>query len=91
MSERLKILTTAEDVTEEILRQVESTVDWFPEGEPMPVDDFLDRLCRSSSSLEFNLETGKEEWVGWDIDNLDNPAVRKIMRHARAFRKERDE
>ncbi len=70
---RLQILTDAEDVTDDILRAAEETSEWFGPGEPMPVDEFLNRLCDTAD--------------GWDIESLDNPAVRKIMRHARAYRR----
>ncbi len=74
MSE-LRILHDASDVTDTILWAAEETLDWF-EGEPMPTEAFIDRLCD---------DYGHE----WDIENYDCPAVRKIMRHARKVRSER--
>lgn len=73
----MKVLVRAADVTDHILVHVGSCVDdWFPDG-PLPEDDFIDRLCRGYGNGE-----------GWDIENLDTPAVRKIMRHARQARRE---
>jgi hypothetical protein len=71
-------LSKAEDVTDHILVLVANCVeDWYPDDRSMPQDDFIDRLCDSY---------GNEE--GWDIEDLDTPAVRKIMRHARSVRRE---
>jgi hypothetical protein len=73
----MRILTQANDVTEHILVLVANCVeDWFPHG-PMPTDDFIDRFCECY---------GMDE--DFDIESLDTPAVRKIMRHARAIRQE---
>jgi hypothetical protein len=67
-----RILEAAAEVTPEILQAVEDTLDWF-DGEPLRTEEFIDRLC----------ETYRD---GWDIESYDTPAVRKIMRHARAAR-----
>ena len=71
----LKTLETADDVTAEILSDVEDCVGFF-EDEPMGTEAFIDRLCKSYGSDQF------------DIESYDNPAVRKIMRHARAVKRE---
>lgn len=73
MTER-RILSSADDVTEEILCDVEDALGWF-EGERLRTEDFIDRLCKSYAE-------------GWDIESYDNAAVRKIMRHARKTRAE---
>lgn len=72
-----KILETAGDVSPEILTSVEDCVDWFEEQRGLPTDEFIDRLCTTYAD-------------GWDIESYDNEAVRKIMRHARKIKRERD-
>lgn len=71
-----RLLTKAEDVTPDMLEAAVGCLDWFPDGEPMPEDDFIDRLCRDYLND-----------AGWEIEQLDTPATRKIMRHARAVRR----
>lgn len=76
----MKILKKADDVTDHMLVLVVNCMeDWFPPEEPggLPVEDFIDRLCTDYLNLE-----------GSDIENLDTPAARKIMRHARRVRRE---
>jgi hypothetical protein len=71
----IRLLLQAQDVTDHILVLVANCVeDRFAEG-PIPTEDFIDRLCDDYAE-------------GWDIEILDSPAVRKIMRHARAVRRE---
>lgn len=72
----MKILVNANDVTDHMLVLVVNTVEWFMDG-PMPTDDFIDRLCKDYLNGE-----------GWDIEDLDTPAVRKIMRHARQAKRD---
>jgi hypothetical protein len=75
MTEYPPALVTAEDVTDEILGAVAQAVEWFEGEATMPVEDFIDRLCGTYAE-------------GWDIEQLDTPAVRKIMKHARKVRRE---
>jgi hypothetical protein len=70
-----KLLETADDVNPAILDMVTECVDWFPDEEPMPTDDFIDRLCKTYLNRYYV-----------DVEHLDTPAVRKIMRHAREVR-----
>ncbi len=70
-----RMLVSASDVTDDILVYAENVVDWFQDGEPMPTEEFLDRLCDDFGGNTF------------DLDSYDNAAARKIMRHARAFRR----
>lgn len=73
-----RLITAAQDVNAHILVLVANCVeDWFPDDRPMPTDEFIDRLCEHYGFPE-----------GWDIEKLDTPAVRKIMRHARQTRAE---
>lgn len=72
MTATTRVLVSAEDVTADILRAVDEALDWF-DGEPLSTEAFIDRLCDTYAD-------------GWDIESYDNPAVRKIMRHARATR-----
>lgn len=74
----LHILASAEDVSEHVLVLVADCVeDWFHDERPMPSDEFIDCLCEGYGNAD-----------GWDIEMLDTPAVRKIMRHARHVRRE---
>lgn len=70
-----RLLTEATDITPDIEQAVEETVDWF-DGEPMPTEAFIDRLCDTYAD-------------GWDIESYDNGAARKIMGLARKIRRER--
>jgi hypothetical protein len=71
-----RLLRTAADVTPHLLTLVTDCVEgWFPPPRPMPTEEFVDRLCGSYAN-------------GWDIEELDSPAVRKIMRHAHHVRRE---
>lgn len=81
-----RMLQTAEEVDELISDSLlNDTLDWFPEGEKMPTDEFLDRLFpRYGSILD---PEGREI----DLDQMDNAAARRIMARARRLRKERDE
>lgn len=75
--DRLRLLETVDDVTPDVLAAAEETLDWFDDEPRMSTEDFIDRLCAQPLAQ------------GWDIEVYDNPAVRKIMRHARALRRER--
>lgn len=70
---------TAEDVTEEILQIAEETYDgWFDDDQPIDWEEFIDRMCKEGYlSDETRLE----------FEEYDNPAVRKIQRHVRAYRR----
>lgn len=74
-----RVLFAAQDVTDHMLVLVVNCVEdrFPPDAGPMPVEDFIDRLCDDYLNGE-----------GWDIEKLDSPAVRKIMRHARRTRQE---
>jgi hypothetical protein len=74
MDANLRLLVDAADVDDPILRSVEDCVEWFLDG-PLNEDDFIDRLCKSYAG-------------GWDIEQLNTPAVRTIMRHARKVKRE---
>ena len=70
----MKVLVTEADVTPEVLAEVEGFVEWFEDEPTMSSEDFIDRMFKYPSR--------------WDIEDYDNPAARKIMRHARKIRKE---
>ena len=74
MSE-LVILREASDVTNDILRFIEETVEWFEGESSMPTEDFIDRFC--------DIHGGDD----WDIEDYDCPAARKIMQEARRIRR----
>lgn len=71
----MKILRTEQDVTEEVLALAEETVDWFDDEPTMPTEDFIDRMFRNPTDC--------------DIEDYNNGAAKKIMRHARKVRRER--
>lgn len=71
----MKIIKTEQDVTDEILEMAEETVDWFDDEPTMPTEEFIDRMFRHTTSV--------------DIEDYDNEAARKIMRHARKIRRDR--
>lgn len=74
----LRVLTDSAAVDASMLDLVaDCVVGWFPPSRRLDVDDFFDRLC-------FDYLNG----VGWDIENLDSPAARKILRHARQVRRD---
>ncbi len=80
-----RILETAEEVDEFISDDdLNSALDWFDDEPRMPIDDFLDRLFPRYGSINDN--EGNE----LDLDQLDNPAARRIMARARKLRKERE-
>ena len=74
-----QVMSSASDVEEHHLRCVEDCVEsWFPpDGSGLNEHEFIDRLCGSYLNAD-----------GWDIEDMGNPAVRKIMRHARQTRSE---
>jgi hypothetical protein len=75
----LTVITSAEEVTDRVLELVAECVEgWFPPGQAggMPEDEFIDRLCHNYLNAE-----------GLEIENLDTPAVRRIMNHARRVRR----
>jgi len=81
------MLQTADEVDAWISDdQLEGELDWFPDGEPMPTDEYLDRLFTRYGGPECPLD-GYDEC---DLDSLDNEAARRIMARARKLRKERD-
>jgi hypothetical protein len=66
------ILQSANSVTAVVLANAEYVVDgWYPEG-PIDWDDFIDRLVAGTD---------------YDIEDMDSPAVRKIQRHIREYRR----
>lgn len=77
-----RILHDADDVTPEIEAHIRDCVDWF-DGEPtMGQQEFIDRLCKSYGGSGENQDD-------FDLDSYDSPAARRIMRIARAERRER--
>lgn len=83
---KYRMLQTAEEVDEFISDELlNSAIDWF-EGEPkMPTEDFLDRLFPKYGDIY------DTDGHALDLDQLDNPAARRIMARARRLRKERDQ
>ncbi len=74
-----RLLEQEQDVSDHLLVLVVNCVeDWFPPGHgPMIDGEFIDYLSERYLNRE-----------GWDIERLDTPAVRKMMRHAHRVRRE---
>ena len=76
-----RVLSTAKDITPELLEYAESIHDdWFDNDEPIDWEDFIDKFTdpyghRADGAEPFEI---LEYW---------NPAVAKIQRHIRAYRK----
>lgn len=78
--ETVKTIETASDVTPEILKAAEQCFDaWFDNDQPIDWESFLDRLADPHG----HAGAGR-----FDFDEYDNPAIRKIQRHIREYRKE---
>lgn len=77
LDDHMRLIHTADDVTEHLLALVVDAAEGWPDGEPMPEEDFIDRLCGTYLNR-----------AGVDIEQLDTPATRKIMRCARQVRRE---
>jgi hypothetical protein len=79
--EVLRILTTADDVTPAILEAAEANADaWFSDEDgPIDWEEFIDKMA----DPEGYGNAGK-----FDFDFMDSPAVQKIQKHVRAYRKE---
>ncbi len=86
MSEtRYRMLQTGEEVDEIITdADLESALDWFDDEPRMGTADFLDRLFPRYGTLK------DSQGAEVDLDQLDNPAARRIMSRARRLRKERE-
>ena len=72
----MKILRAAEDVTPEIEANVLDCLDWFWDEPGLKTEEFIDRLASTY---------GGEDW---DIDNYASDATKRIMKIARAARRE---
>lgn len=71
---------TADDVTDEMLTIAESISDgYFPEEERIDWEEFIDRMCG-----EGYLDDGTR----LEFEVYDNPAIDKIKRHVRNYRKD---
>lgn len=76
----VKYLRTAADVTEGHLREAERTFDgWFDNDEPIDWEAFIDKFADPH---------GHGDAGRYDLDEYDNPAVRKIKKHVRRYRNE---
>ena len=74
------ILETTADVTPEILEWAEQVfTDWFDDDEPIDWEHFIDRFADPHG---FRAEGA----IPFDIESYDNPAIRKLKRHVRAYR-----
>lgn len=77
-----RVLREAEDVTPDVEALVRECVDWFEDEPTMGTQEFIDRLCKTYGGAGYSPDD-------FDLDNYDSPAARRIMRIARAERKER--
>ena len=79
---RYVILTTREDVSEEVLRVAEDIFDgWFSDAARIDWQDFLDRM----DGTHLDGHGGRELDLG---DQADSPAIRKIKAHVNRIRRE---
>lgn len=68
----------AKDVTPELIKMAEEVSDyWFTEDGPIDWEDFIDRL---------SVVMDQEGWV--EFREYDSPAIRKIQRHIREYRRD---
>lgn len=79
-----RVLESADDITEEIAEEIRDTVECWGFLENPIGEDFIDKL--SDSNVTTNFVTGEPE--GWEILNYDNAAARKVLRIARAHKRE---
>lgn len=79
-----RMLETADDITPDIERAIGDAVEWFDDSPTMGAEEFLDCLCQTYGESDGAM-TGAP---GFDLDSYDNAAARRIMRIARAIRKE---
>ena len=76
------MITTREDVTEEILQVAEDILDgWFSDVTRIDWDDFLDRL----DGTHLDGHENRELDLGYE---QDSPAIRKIKAHINRIRRE---
>lgn len=76
------ILTTREDVSEEVLQVAEDIFDgWFSDAARIDWEDFLDRM----DGTHLDGHENRELDLGGD---LDSPAIRAIKRHINRIRRE---
>lgn len=79
---RYVILTTREDVSEEVLRVAEDIFDgWFSDAARIDWQDFLDRM----DGTHLDGHGGRELDLG---DQADSPAIRTIKAHINRIRRE---
>ncbi|MEU4709491.1 hypothetical protein AB0G00_23950 [Nocardia salmonicida] len=77
-------ITTAADVTAEILEAAESLYDGrYDDGEGCRVDDWEDFIYRLETNMSL-LVAGVDYEFG---DSMLSPAIKKIQRHINAYRK----
>lgn len=69
---------TAVEVTDEMLSLAEDTCTWFDDDAPIDWEEFIDRL-----SEEGYLADGSR----LDFETYDSPAINKIKRHVREYRR----
>lgn len=68
-------LSSAEEVTEDVLRDAEHIYDSFYTGSgAIDWEEFIDRMAKISER--------------YDFEEYDSPAVRKIQRHVRRIKRE---
>lgn len=80
MSDDVKMLREAADVTEKHLDAAEKVFDdWFSDDDQIDWERFIDKLADPNGYGN----AGK-----FDFDVYDNPAIRKIQRHVRKYRDE---
>ena len=87
IEKRYYLLQTREEADLIPDEEIEGAIGWFPEGGPMPRDEFFDRLFSRYGGPRCPVE-GYDEF---DLDQLDNDAARRLISRARKMRRERDQ
>jgi hypothetical protein len=71
----IQIITTAEEANALVSDDlIDAALGWFEDERGIPSEEFIDRLCDSAD--------------GWDLDNYDNAAARRILERARKIKKD---
>lgn len=74
----MKILATADDVTEAVIADIEEAIGWFEGEARLDTEELIDRVAKNGNVAD----------PPYDIESYDNPATRKIVRLARELRRD---
>ena len=83
--EKFQMLESAEDAALITDKEIEDTLGWFIDKRGVPAGEFFDRLFSRSGPK--NPTTGDT----LDLDQMDNPAAKSLLKRARAMKREMDD